>query len=134
MAKRGRKAKDSDGFNKSQVIRETIDAMGGVHANPKPRQVQERIRSEHGVDVPANFISMIKMDMKRKAGIRGRSRGDAGGDLTLQDIERVKELVKALGGLENAEKAVQHMRGFGDLNKIERAIQHVRSVLSSFSE
>lgn len=120
MAKKAR-----GGVNKSQLIRDYMAA----HPEAGPQAVVEGVKSEHGVEVTAQFVSTIKSNDRRKAGApagrrgrRGRRPGAASaassgaasgasggatrGNVSPELLLQAKKLVDEMGGINKAKTAV----------------------------
>jgi len=104
--------------NKSQQIRDYKKA----HPRQKPKQIAEALGKE-GVDVSAQFVSTVLSSAKKKkkkSRTKGSSQGKeasqrratgkragAGGrQVTFESLLRAKKIVKEMGGIKEARKAL----------------------------
>lgn len=111
MAKR-----KAGGVNKSQSIRDYHNA----HPKHKPKQIAAELGTQ-GIEVSPQFVSTILSTSKKKRRIgkpgrprgskstgRGRARKTSGGsrEVSIDSLVKVKEIVKEMGGIENARAAL----------------------------
>lgn len=111
----------ASGINKSEVIREYKSKNPGMG----PKAIAEKLKTEHGEEVSAQFVStVLSMAKKRdsKGGPkRGRGRppgsgkaaataaktpGKSTGGLSVDLLIKAKKLAKELGGVEEAKAAL----------------------------
>ena len=106
----------SEGPNKSALIREykTKDANIG------PKAIVSKLKSEHGIEVSAQFVSTVLSQAKKKSGKKGRRGRPPGsgkaakaspakatsGGLSVELLLKAKKLANELGGVEEAKAAL----------------------------
>jgi hypothetical protein len=101
MAKRRVSRRRSD-FNKSQAVRDYLNAK----PEAKPKEIQEAIKEQHGVEISTQMISTIKTKMRGGMGKRrGRGR-KAGGPLSAAQLLEIKKLTDQIGGVDRAREAI----------------------------
>ena len=103
-------AKKSKGPNKSKAIRDFYAS----HPDAKPKDVVVALKKK-GIDVNAQFVSTIRSVSKKKGGKVGRPGRPAGtarrpsngsGDVSLNSLLKVKEIVDEMGGIGRARTAL----------------------------
>lgn len=87
--------------NKSQAIRDALKANRGK----SPKAISEILKGQ-GLDVPPQYISAIKSNMKRKGRRRKAAKAGAAKSVGGNSLQAAVELVKAAGGLEAAKQAL----------------------------
>jgi hypothetical protein len=110
----------ASGINKSEVIREYKSKNPGMG----PKAIAEKLKTDHGEEVSAQFVStVLSMAKKRddKGGVRrGRGRPPGSGKaatatkaagkptvgLSLELLLKAKKLASELGGVEEAKAAL----------------------------
>ncbi|MEM0926392.1 MAG: hypothetical protein AAGJ83_10180 [Planctomycetota bacterium] len=116
--------KKSGGISKSQAIRDYMNANPSV----KPKGVAEALKAK-GYDVTPNYVSMIKFQSKNKSTKtkrRGRTAGttrkpaaakkatSASDSVSLDSLIKVKEVVRAIGSIEEAKSALEALEKLSD--------------------
>src|SRR5438067_4685301 len=88
-------------ISKMDAVRHALNELG---PEAKPLQMKPWIQKRYGIDMEANMISSYKSSLNKEAagqsGISRRGRGagrGAAGDLSLQDIQAVKQLSDRIG-------------------------------------
>ncbi|MFO0850588.1 MAG: hypothetical protein U0871_18830 [Gemmataceae bacterium] len=82
--------------SKMDMVRQAIDVLG---ADAKPKQLQQHIKGEHGVEIGTTMISSYKSSIGRKqGGAIGGGRGIAG-DATVgvRDLSALRDLIDRVG-------------------------------------
>ena len=90
------KAADASGLNKRQMVEAAMDAIG----DPGPKEIQQHVKSNHGVDLPYSMAASYKSQINKKrggGGGRGRGGAMAGGAVDMKDVVAVKALLDRLG-------------------------------------
>jgi len=96
-------------INKSEVIRDLL----ALHPEKAPLELAAIIKAEHGVAVPAGYVSTIKSNLKNK-GKKGRRKAmKAGGAGPVSEISAAVELVRAAGSLAEARRALETIEEIG---------------------
>ncbi|WP_145169114.1 hypothetical protein [Rubripirellula lacrimiformis] len=109
--------KKSGGPNKSQAIRD----YNTSNPSAKPKQIAEDL-SKQGISVSAGFVSTILSTSKRKKKVArpGRPKGSvksvravgrpakakSNGDVSVDSLLKVKQLVAEIGGIDEAKSAL----------------------------
>jgi len=89
------KAAEANGMNKRQMVEAAMDAIG----DPGPKEIQEHVKANHGVDLPYSMAASYKSQINKKRGGGGGGRGGAvaGGSVDMKDVVAVKALLDRLG-------------------------------------
>lgn len=82
-----------DKVNKSAIVGEAIEALGG---DPGPKAIQEYVKQHHNLDLKYALVASYKSNYKAKRGGGGR-RGGGTGQVSLNDLTALKELVDRVG-------------------------------------
>ena len=108
MAKKGtRKSEKSN----AALIRDYLKANPGV----QPKAGAEELTSKGYKGITAQYVSMVKLQEKKKAGIPVSARGakgsmgaavGRGGKVTSDELMAAKSFVKSMGGLSRAKSAL----------------------------
>ena len=88
--------------NKSALIREMLKK----HKGNTPLEISALLKSEKGVDVPAQYISTVKSNMKAKKRARQLSKKAAGTTGDAAVLFAAAELVVKAGGVAQAQSAL----------------------------
>jgi hypothetical protein len=106
MAKKTRK-----GPNKSQLVRDYMDS----HPELGPTEIAAAVSKERSIEVKPQFVSMIKLNLKKKAA-GGKSlksvgrpkvvKQNASGSVSIDLLRAAKKFVAQMGGVGNAKAAV----------------------------
>ena len=101
MAKRGR-----GGVNVSQTVRD----YKAQHKRSKPKDIAAAL-NERGIKISSQYVSTILSNARRKKGRKGKaaaaaSNGAGRGGLDVAKLVKAKQLVKRLGGPEEARKLI----------------------------
>jgi hypothetical protein len=110
----------ASGINKSEVIRE----YKSKNPSMGPKAIAEKLRSDHGEEVSAQFVStVLSMAKKRddkggprrgrgrppgsgKAATAAKTTSKVSGGLSLELLLKAKKLASELGGVEEAKAAL----------------------------
>ncbi len=95
-------AKTKEKTNKSALIREMLKA----HKRKTPLEISALLKSEKGIDVPAQYISTVKSNMKAKKSARKLSKKAAGTTGNAGVLFAAAELVVRAGGVAQAQAAL----------------------------
>lgn len=98
--------KRGNGANKSELIRQAMDQ--GIDS---PREIAVHLKDQHGIEVTPAYVSTIKSNMKRKSAgstskVRGTRVRKAASQMSDSGLTSGIEFIRAVGGLENARKAL----------------------------
>lgn len=97
--------KRGNGANKSELIRQAMDA--GINS---PREISVYLKDQHGIEATPAYVSTIKSNMKRKSGTTSKVKGPrvrkAAAQMSDNGLTSGIEFIRAVGGLENARKAL----------------------------
>jgi hypothetical protein len=92
------KADNSKGISKMAAVRQALNRLG---ADAKPLQMKPYIQKKFGIEMDANMISSYKSSVNKQAAgqsrLSHRTGRAAAGDVTLQDIQAVKQLTERMG-------------------------------------
>ncbi|MEL6105801.1 MAG: hypothetical protein AAFU85_07190 [Planctomycetota bacterium] len=116
-------AKKTSGVNKSQAIRDYMDA----NPSAKPRDVVKAMASK-GIKVSAQFVSTVKSTSKKTGGTakrRGRPAGStaksgrkaaasASGTVSVDALLKMKRVVEDFGSIEEAKSALRTLERLAD--------------------
>ena len=118
MAKKAaQETQATEGVNKSQVIREALAEM----PESSPKEIAERVNSQHNLGVTAQYVSVVKSQDKKKSGPgtgRGNGRKQTAAARTTQAravpatpdvLDASISLVEAAGGLDGARAALDRL-------------------------
>jgi hypothetical protein len=88
--------KRGDKPTQKEMVQAALDEKGW---GAGPLELQAVIKTKFGVDLPKNYISNYKSQLKNAPGKPGAKRGrkPAGGALQVAHLEKVRELVSELG-------------------------------------
>jgi hypothetical protein len=97
--------KNADRVNKSKRVRDYVKANPAV----MPRAVVDALAAE-GINLSTQFVSQVKYQM-RLAGILQADTSERGsGDLTVEELVRVKTLAVQLGGESKLQQALELLK------------------------
>lgn len=93
------KAANDKGISKMEAVRRALNRLG---ADAKPLVMKPYIEKEFGIVMDANMISSYKSAISRKGASQSRlnrrgGRGTVGGELSVEDIQAVKDLAERIG-------------------------------------
>lgn len=88
--------------NKSALIREMLKK----HQGKSPLEISALLKSEKGIDVPAQYISTVKFNMKGKRKARKLVKNIAGRTDDSAALYAAAELVVKAGGVAQAQAAL----------------------------
>ncbi len=95
-------AKTKDKLNKSALIREMLKK----HKGKSPTEISAMLKAEKNIDVPAQYISTIKSNLKAKKNARKLSKKAAGPTDDSAALYAAATLVMRAGGVPQARAAL----------------------------
>jgi hypothetical protein len=101
MAKKGTR---KSGASNASVIRDYLNN----HPDKQPKEIAADLTAQGYKKITPQYVSMVKLQEKKKAGAPTSTRGAAGrgGKVTSDELMAAKSFVKSMGGLSRAKSAL----------------------------
>src|SRR5262245_6404511 len=82
--------------SKMQMVRDALADLGG---ESKPQDIGAWVKAKFGVEIAPQMISAYKSTINGKSGASGKSvaRGVSGGNVSINDVVAVRELLDRVG-------------------------------------